>query len=240
MSQPTVLDSETHRDLRVITQRGAQYGEAVHLVPVIAEELRSLCIDYPVCFTKDEQTGQFGLYALLGFGSGENLYLNGEHWNASYIPLHVRRQPFLVASQHNDNEPPRRVAMIDLNSTRVTRDSTLGEAIYNSDGTPTEFFKKMQGLLTTLINGAQATTEFINALSDNNLIEAAQISITLDNGEQKKYDGLYTINEQALADLEGETLATFHQRGYLQACHLMLAAIGNINKLIQQKKARLS
>ncbi|BFM20271.1 SapC family protein [Gilvimarinus japonicus] len=240
MTQPTVLDSATHRDIRVLTQRGAQYGEAVHLVPVIAEELRSLCIDYPVCFTKDDQTGQFGLYALLGFSRGENLYLNGEHWNASYLPLHVRRQPFLVASQQNADEPLRRVAMIDLDSPRVTSGGEKGEAIYNSDGTPTEYFKRMQSLLSTLINGAQATTEFINALRDNNLIEAAKISITLDDGERKNYDGLYTINEQALAELEGETLATFHQRGYLQACHLMLAAIGNINKLIQQKKARRS
>ncbi|WP_049720984.1 SapC family protein [Gilvimarinus polysaccharolyticus] len=236
MANPVVLDAKKHHDLRVITKRGAQFGEAVHLVPVIADELRSLVLDYPICFIKDTETGQFGLYALLGFGEGENLYLNGDNWHASYIPLHVRRQPFLVANHTLNDNSSRSVAMVDMDSARISQSADQGEAIFDDAGQPTEYFKQMQRLLAKLIEGSQITSRFIQTLADKNLLEAAKINITLASGEQKNYEGLYTINEQTLATLEPEAVSELHKLGYLQACYLMLASMGNISKLIDKKQ----
>ena len=78
MTNFTILDKNKHRDLRVITDRGAEFGENTHLVPVIAEELHTLILEYPVCLLKNDDTGQFGLHALLGFEAGENLFLTGD------------------------------------------------------------------------------------------------------------------------------------------------------------------
>ena len=96
MANPVALNNKTHRDLRVITSRGAGFGENIHIVPVIADELGNLVLDYPVCLIKDPETGRFKMSALLGFDPGENLYLEGDRWNALYVPLHVQRQPFMV------------------------------------------------------------------------------------------------------------------------------------------------
>ena len=144
MANPVILSSVTHRNLRVITDRGAEYGENIHLVPVIGEELQRLVVDYPVCLMKDDETGQFSLCALLGFDTGENLYLQGNRWRASYIPIHVRRQPFLIgrpAEQASQGEQsPDAMIGIDLDSKRVQESE--GEALFAADGARTDYLNE--------------------------------------------------------------------------------------------------
>ena len=82
MADIQALNSNAHRDLRVIVKRGAEFGENTHLVPVVADELRSLVLEYPVIFVKDQESGRFNMCAMLGFEKGENLFLDGEEWDA--------------------------------------------------------------------------------------------------------------------------------------------------------------
>ncbi|MEI8619197.1 SapC family protein [Pseudoalteromonas sp. B193] len=46
------------------------------------------------------------------------------------------------------------------------------------------------------------------------------------------YSGLYAINEQALAQLDVRALKSLHEMGYLQACYMIIASTGHIQKLI--------
>ncbi|RME62525.1 MAG: SapC protein [Alphaproteobacteria bacterium] len=239
MPNPVVLNNEAHRRLRIITARGAAYGEAVNFVPVIANELRGLAVNYPVCLMKDPETGQFGLFALLGFEAGENLFLRGRRWSASYIPMHVRRQPFMAgfsANEHTDGASPKAVILIDMDSKRVQESE--GEALFAEDGGYSPYLRNISALLSSLVAGMESTKTFIDALSAHDLIEALQLNITLASGEQKSYDGIYTVNEESLGELSGIQLEQLHKKGYLQASHLMLASMGNIQKLIDLKNRR--
>ena len=96
MTDIRVLSSETHRDLRVVTKRGAEYGEAIHMVPVAADELRHLVLEYPVVLIKDADSGRYAMCAMLGFEEGENLFLEGNRWDAARRPLSMEVQPFLI------------------------------------------------------------------------------------------------------------------------------------------------
>lgn len=233
------LNSETHRNVRVNTSRGAEFGENVHIVPVIADELRSLVLDYPVCMIKDPETGQFSLSVLLGFEPGENLYLDGDDWSASYVPLHVRRQPFMVGFSLDENGqriPDSAVISIDMDNPRVQDEK--GEALFKEDGSSTEYLDGVSNLLFGLMNGIESTKVFVETLVEHDLVEAAQINITFADGEQKTYDGIYTVHDEKLSELEGEVLQSLHERGFLQASYLLLASMGHIQKLIQLKNAR--
>jgi len=239
MAKQVALNSEIHRNLRVNTSRGAEFGENIHIVPVIADELRSLVLDYPVCMIKDPETGRFSLSALLGFEPGENLFLEGDRWNASYLPLHVRRQPFMVGFSLDENGhriPDSAVISIDMDNPRVQE--SRGEALFKEDGSSTEYLDGVSNLLFGLMNGIESTNVFIETLVELDLVEMAQINITFADGEQKTYDGIYTVHDEKLSELEGEVLQSLHDRGFLQASFLILASMGHVQKLIKLKNTR--
>lgn len=236
MANLVPLDKNQHSDLKILTGHGAQFGENVHLAPIVATELRTLVLDYPCALMKDEQTGRFGLYALLGFDSGENLFLQGDQWRATYIPLHMRRQPFLSVPAKDDQS--RGNILIDTDSPRVSTEQ--GEAIFNSDGTATVFLQNMQKLLGSLMGGMQASHIFIEKLLELGLLESIKFDVEFADGNKQTYQGLYTIHEEKLAAIKGKDLQLLHERGYLLACHYLLASLGHIRKLVDWKTSQES
>lgn len=236
MADIQALNSKQHRNLRVVAKRGADYGEAVHIVPVVADELRELVLEYPVILVKDEDTGRFGMCAMLGFEQGENLYLDGENWDAFHIPLQVRRQPFsltFTAEKDGAPDPASLVIAVDMESKRVGEDE--GEALFNEDGSQSEFLQKTNDLLARLGPAEGATEVFINTLADHELLEPARLDVQLGEGEKRSFEGLYSISDERLQQLEGDTLAELYKRGFLQAAWLMLASTGNMRKLLMRK-----
>ncbi|TYK67219.1 SapC family protein [Colwellia echini] len=241
MTTLEVLDKNIHKNTRIITGRGAEFGENIHLVPVIAQELHKLVLEYPICLIKDNNTGQFGLNALLGFEVGENLFLQGNEWQANYLPLHILRQPFMVgvnAKQGEQPTPDNTVITINTANARVQEDT--GEMIFDEKGNITPYMQQMNNLLSTLVNGIINTESFINTLSEHNLIEPIQLTVNLIGSKEKRFDGIYTINEETLKQLSSEALKELNSKGYLQACYLLLASIGHVQKLITLKRQRVS
>lgn len=241
MTKFTALDKNKHNLTRVITGRGAEFGENIHLVPVITEELHKLILEYPVCLIKDNNTGQFGLQALLGFEVGENLFLQGNEWQANYVPLHIRRQPFMVGVNTSEGEQPtseNTVITINTDSPRVQEES--GELIFDKEGNITPFMQEMNNLLSNLVGGIIRTETFINTLSEYDLIEPIQLTVNFIDSEEKRFDGIYTLSEEKLKNLSPDVLETLNSKGYLQACYLLLASMGHVQKLISLKRKQLS
>ncbi|AMX02908.1 SapC family protein [Microbulbifer thermotolerans] len=234
MAKAVALNNERHRNLRVITKRGAEYGENTNLVPVIADELRNLVLEYPVCITKNPNNGQFSLCALLGFEPDENLFLYGDEWKAEYLPLHIRRQPFMVGHKKTSAEgDTEALIIIDTDSERVQEKE--GERLFNDDGSKSSYLEEVTVILSQLISGMTSTSAFLKYLAEEDLIEPVQLSVRFSNGEQKRYEGLYTVNDEKLQKLDAARLVSMHQRGYLQAAYWLSASMGQVRKLIALK-----
>ena len=241
MSNFVTLDKNIHKNTRILTERGAEFGENTHLLPVICEELNKLVLEYPICLIKDNNTGQFGLQALLGFEVGENLFLQGNHWSANYLPLHIKRQPFMVGVNAKQGEQPTADnTVITLNTDSARVQEVSGERIFDDEGNITPFMQEMNNILSTLVNGILRTEQFIKTLSEYDLIEAIQLTVTFKDGEEKRFDGIYTINENKLKQLTPEALKILHDKGYLQACYLLMASMGHVQKLITLKRQQLT
>ncbi|WP_158969388.1 SapC family protein [Paraglaciecola sp. L3A3] len=236
MAGYTILDPKQHKDLRIITERGAEYGENLHIVPVLADELKVLVAEYAIFFIKDNQTGQFGLNVLTGFEPGENLYLQKNLWQAHYVPLNLVRQPFMVGIKGEEGDKPspqNTLVTINLDSPRVNKEK--GEALFDTKGKSTDFLNSINGLLVKFVQGMPRTQEFINTLLALELLMPITLKFTLADGEKKSFSGLYNIDEEKLAVLSGNELQSLHQKGYLQACHMIIASFGQIQKLIDWK-----
>jgi hypothetical protein len=227
MSKHVLLNNVEHKDLRVITTRGAEYGDNVMLAATFPAEFRNLQAHYPIVFRKNAQ-GQFEPVALLGFKEGQNLFLGKHGWDASYLPMTIERLPFLIGFSQ-DRQP---MIHIDLEHPRVSH--TQGEPIFREFGGNTEFLERMNSLLLAIHQGLAGNEPFIGALLQQDLLESFVLDIQLNDGSQNRLAGFYTIKEERLLDLNGTVLERLNRAGHLQAIYMAIASLSNFRALIER------
>lgn len=232
MSQYEVLNKEKHRQLRIKTGYGAALGDAVMYVMTYPMEFRDIQSCYPILFTKDSNTGGFFAAAVMGFEADQNLFLQDNGWDASYIPAVVQRQPFLIATGgEGDNATP--VVSLDLDHPRVSHDE--GEALFDIEGGSTEFLNQKIALLDKLHRGLQHSSGFIDTLLQHELLEQITLDIAFNDGAKKSVRGFYSIAEERLYQLKGDVLESLNQAGYLQPVFMAVASLSRMRDIIERR-----
>ncbi|WP_143870299.1 SapC family protein [Catenovulum sediminis] len=233
------LNPEHHRDIRIKSELIEQHGSQLHLVPAVLSEFIKLAVHYPIVITKNSQTGQFMCSAMLGLSQGENLFWQADKWNAVYVPLQVRRQPFFVGQEKEEGaDKARFVLCIDENSPAISQ--TEGQALFDDAGEETEFFKNSRSIISEILQGEPLTRDFLTHLERLDLIEAISLDITLANQQQMKINGLYTISQDKLADLDAEQLKQLQTKGYLGPAYCLAHSVAQIYALIDRKNQQLT
>ncbi|MEY3005898.1 MAG: hypothetical protein RI942_240 [Pseudomonadota bacterium] len=230
------LNNIDHQDLRVLTGFGAEFGDDVMFALTFPAEMRSVQAQYPILIYKDPATGKMSPVALFGFERGENLFLNGAQWEATYVPAMMRRQPFLIGEDGATGSERQRVVAIDMDHPRVSRSD--GELLFMEQGSPTEFLERQAALLESL-HGAQATNEgFISALTEHALVQPVTLSIRLKNGAEYQLQDFYALDDEAFQKIEGPALTQLQAQGWLLPAYMMLASMSQLAGLIDRKNKR--
>ena len=240
MARHVLLNNVDHKDLRVITTRSAQYGDRVMSALTFPDEFRSVQAHYPIFFGKSPDTGGFQPLAVFGFEQDENLFLDSEGWDATYIPLSIERQPFLIGFQQRSDSGgvARQMVMhVDLDHPRISYEH--GERVFLEHGGYTDFLNRMNDVLYAIHHGYERTRGFVQALLDNDLLESFTLDVELNDGSNHRLAGFYTINEERLGDLEAETMARLTSDGFLLPIYMVIASMSNIRELIRRRNAML-
>ena len=238
MTKHMMLNELEHRELRVHTGHGADYGDNVMCVLAIPSEFRSLVADYPIFLHKDEDSGKYLPMAMFGFEVDENLFLEGDSWHANYVPLMIQRGPFLIGFQDSApglNTEGSMVVSIDMDNPRVGDE---GEPLFQPFGGNSEYTEQIIQVLQLIDQGQSAIDDFHHALVEHDLIEPFSLEVRLKTGKSHRLEGFYTINEERLAGLDAEVLADFSRRGILHGAYMVLASMSNIPRLIDLKNRR--
>ena len=238
MSNYEVLSPEFHSDLRVITDCGELYGDNIQYVLTHSLEFRNIQSCYPIFFNKNPEQDEYFPIALLGFEQDENLFLEDNQWNASYVPMMVQRQPFLIGNQVSADKVEKPVVSINMNSPRVSVDK--GNKLFEENKKPSDYLTRIIHKLEALHHSSEHNKGFMDALMNNNLLEPFTLEIPLINESRNKLVGFHTINEQKLLELDGTTLEEFNRHGYLQPIYMALASYSRVRVLIEKKNTRLS
>lgn len=239
-----MLNNITHKDLRVITRHGAEFGDNVGTVLTFPTEYGDVQREYPIFFRKDPQSGELQSIALLGFQQDENLFLDENSpdesgWNAAYIPGIVARGPFLIGFQNQEiggdirREP---VIHVDMDNPRIS--STEGEPVFLPQGGNTRYLDRIGNILQGIHQGLALSKAMFEAFNAAQLIEPVNVEIKFNDEEQYNLRGLYTISEERLARLDGDALFKLNSAGFLQGAFLVLASHNNVKKLIDMKHRR--
>lgn len=235
MARHVLLTSEDHRALRITPASGAALGDAVMSSLIVPDEFRRVQNEYAILFRLTPQRDRFQALAMFGFEPGENLFLDGDRWDARYRPLAMQIRPFLIG--HPAVEGGDKQIHIDLDSPRIDRGGE-GVRIFDDAGRPTPYLDDIAGRLGELDAGWQQTDGFFEALTRHELLEPLTLEITLDDGSVNRLVGYHGIAEERLQQLDGAALAALHADGYLMPVFMALASLSNVDALIARKNRR--
>lgn len=225
------LDSVKHRNLFIQVDQNYRHVSNQNMVPLVASEFLQASTNFPIVFVKQEETGKFKSVALLGLNNDENLIFSNGKIHSNYIPANVRRYPFAAAAKNAQESEM--ILCIDENSALLSEKS--GVKIFEDNGQPSKSTQEVSEFLTDLLAKDAATDTFIDFLVEHDLLQAAEVKIQLGEEGDRKLNGLYKIDEEALNELSDEMVLTLYQRRYFAAIYAHLASLNQFNRLLQLK-----
>jgi hypothetical protein len=234
MTRHAILTSDEHRDLRVRVEPSAELGDAVMSAFTVPLEFRRIQHEFPILFRRDDR-GDFSALALLGFETGENLFLVGDRWDAGYKPLSLAIQPFLVGRSADASGYAE--VHIDLDHPRIARNGE-GMLLFEQAGQPTPYLERISAMLDELDVGYRASKAFFAALNRYDLLEPFALDVELRDGSKHRMVGYHLINEEKLRELEPGAVAELHSEGHLMPIFMALASLSNLGSLIERKNRR--
>lgn len=240
MAKHVLLNNVEHKDLRVITRRSAEYGDDVMCALTFPAEFRSVQAHYPIFFRKAADSGQFQPFAMFGLRDQENLFLDDQGWDATYVPMTIERQPFLIGFQPGAagaGAERQMVVHVDLDSPRISR--TEGERVFLEYGGISDYLGRVNSILRAIHDGIEGTSAFVAALLEFELLESFALDVRLNDGTEHRVAGFYTINEERLAALDGGQLEALNRNGHLLPIFMVIASLSNIRALIERMNRRL-
>ena len=233
MTQHAVLNNVDHKDLRVVTDHGEQWGDGVQCALTFAAELLQIQGHYPVFFVADKSNNTFHALAMFGFAENENLFLGSSGWDAPYLPLSLALKPFLIG-RSGDAEL---TVHIDMESPRISQSE--GEPLFLPHGGTSPFLDDVSDKLATLHQGLEQNAAFVAAMKDHDLLEPFTLDVEFVDGTNTHFAGYYTINEEKLDTLDPSALADLQKTGFLKAAYMAVASMVQIRTLIERRNAMI-
>lgn len=240
MPRYEMLNNIAHRDLRVATDFGPEFGDAVGMVPAYPSEFAELQREYPIFLRRDPATGDWQSVVLLGFEQHENLFLQDGRWNASYLPGAAAKGPFLIGFHENriDGALSQEAVMhVDLDHPRVK--AMQGEPVFLPQGGNTPYLDHIAGVLRGIHDGHAFGAGMFARLDAHELIQPITLDVQIEPQHRVSVNGLHAIDRDRLAMLDGPALAELSRACYLEGAYLMLASLHNMRRLIAEKQRRL-
>jgi hypothetical protein len=239
MANTARLNNIDHAQLTVAHGYSAAFGDAVNQALVFPTEYAWVQKEYLILIQKNEDN-HFQSVALLGLDLDENLFLDGEKWNARYVPAMHQRGPFMIGLQTMDvdgqvqQEP---VIHVDLDHPRLG--AAKGTPIFLPQGGSSPYLTHVMNVLQIIHEGAAMMEQMFAAFNALGLLEQQDIEISLSETEKYVLEDYYVISPSRFAALEGDVLYRLNQAGYLTAAIAIMGSLSNAQHLIALKNRQL-
>lgn len=237
MARYELLNNLAHKDLRIITRRSADLGDAVGGCAVYPTEFNELQKYYPILLQAMDD-GSWLTIALFGFEINENLFLSGDQWRVPYIPAVLEREPFVIGMQQRPNGDVEPVVHVDLDSPRIGANGQ-GEAVFLAYGGNSPLLERMTDVLSVVHEGVAEAERMLGEFKRLDLIERITLEVEFSNGTKYKNSRYATVSKEKLLALPDTEVARLHRSGLLRYAYLMIGSISNIQQMVNIKNSRL-
>lgn len=226
-----LLNKQQFTNKKIIPSKNFEHAKNHHITSLAVHEIQKAATNYPVVFTKDEESGSFKLVAIFGLSAGENVFFSEQGWNATYIPNNITRHPFGLTT---DPEVPDKVYVtIDQDSVLLTENQ--GVRLYQENGEESEYLTQVKQQLQLMTEQNFMTEKFIATLTELDLLEAHTLTYTMSGGEKRSINGLYSVSEKKLMALEPELCQQLNSNGALAAIYAHLLSLHQFQRILKLK-----
>ncbi len=237
--KPVALDRIKHRQTRLdTTARDLSELRRMNAFFVAGAEFVDACRDYPIVWVRagkdDQGKDQVAPVAVFGITSGENLCIDGDAWRVRYVPAMVRLYPFAMARV----SPTEMVVCIDESWIGLS-EGGAGQALFNADGTPTEFTRNIQRQLEQFEGEVDRTRQAGDLLLQHGLLRDMRFDASLPDGSKVAVDGFLCVDEAKLAALGDADLVALSRNGLIALIHAHQISLGNMARLAEWHHQRL-
>jgi hypothetical protein len=221
------LSFAAHRDLRVLETNDHSFARAETLAPIVYDEMADIAREYPIVFPDN---GTDLPCALLGLEAGHNAYVDaGGNWQATYVPLHIRRYPFMFGRTNDPNADANRfVILFDPEAPHFR--SASGHPVFDTSGQLSEHMRRRVALLEQIQNKVEATRAMVRAIGEAGLLAEKIIRIKTGNEPEHRIQGLRVVDEDVLRRLPGDRLADLAGKGALALVYAQLLSWANFRQ----------
>ncbi|MDX3775676.1 SapC family protein [Chromatiaceae bacterium AAb-1] len=223
------LNKETHAKTTISGNNLFEHISQEHMLPVVVHEFVTAGAEFPVAFVKNSQNDTYQSVAILGLEAKQNLFLKDNKWQALYVPRAIRNYPLVLVQEAPDSD--RLLVALDESSARVTEGD--GVALFNEDGTESEFLVNRKQQMADYLDMGQVTRSFTEKLQSLDLLSQQTLTITINN-EPRTINGLYLVDEKKLTELSDEVFLELRKQGYLTAIYAHLMSLQHTQKLVQK------
>ena len=229
------LNREQHAGLGLppVSQAWCSRLNSVHLN---AAEFASAAADYPIAFSRDEDSGEFMPMAVLGLRQAENLFVDEQgQWQArSYVPAFVRRHPFCIAEiPDREGRAPQRLVCFEQGALKPG-----GEPLFTAKGEATPAWDNIQRLLEAIEASRQQTRVLCKRLESLGLFTPFEALALPRAGKRMRLQGLFRVDEEKMNAIPGKDLRVMLRKGELKATYAHLISLENFAKLMELAVAR--
>lgn len=237
MAQYQLLNNVAHQNLRILTRRGVELGDAVGGCVVYPTEFNELQKYYPILFQSTDD-GAWLTIALFGFEPNENLFLSADKWRVPYIPAVIEREPFVIGMQERSSGNVEPVVHLDLDSPRISKDNE-GESVFLPFGGNSPFLERITNVLSVVHEGVVEAERMLSEFKRLDLIERITLDIEFSNSVHYKNSHYATISKEKLIALPDAEVANLHRSGILRYAYLIIGSITNIQQMVDIKNSQL-
>jgi hypothetical protein len=220
---PVPLEPARHAQAGLKPEVEYRFAAGTNAIPVTASEIPHAARTYPIVFSINAPIVPF---AVVGLRDGENLFVNPEGvWrDDSYIPAYVRRYPFIFSEVP---ESQRLVLCIDEGASNFETQSAQGQALFATDGKPTEALQRALQFNETFQQHYMDTRRFGEWLEKNNMLEDRMARADLGGGQTFTLRGFKLLNPERLRALDDAQVLELHKKGWLPLLHFHLQSLQN-------------
>lgn len=226
ITNQVVLNPQLHRALKF--RPTSEIGEAwhTHLFPVALDEFPQLACEYPLVFVKNSETGQFQAVALTGFQPGQNLYWQGNRWQARQLPQSVLAYPWSLVVMAGQLQ----LAISDAAACLHPHD---GLPLYVDHAVEAPWLQQRRHALVRQAQQLQLLREWTQRLVALDLLQAQILQFA--DGQQ--INGLYLISQEKLQQLRPDQLQQLTQQGDMLLIMAQVISLQHIDTLVQKAQS---
>lgn len=229
-NNPVPVSPEQHSAIKI-----RQQGTIEHLVdrqfaPVFFGEFSKVSAHYPIFFVYEEQSKQYRPIAVFGLLEKQNLFLHQGRWDASYVPASLRSYPFSIARAENTDDQ----WMVCIHPESELVSNTEGQAIFDANKQPTEFYQNLTNFLQDLLAHEMVSVEITTLVQQLDLFKEEALKFTDSAGKQGALNGFHVIDQEKLAALSDSDFLKLRQHNALDAIYHHLSSLDRVSDLVRR------